>query len=293
MPNLPKIFPLLLFLLLPQESLHAAMEKQTFEQIVDLFQHLYAKEFQQQRHRLRILGQWETERLEASARREEDRHGQLAVITVGGGLARHPRMTEGALALVICHEIGHFLAGKPAFKRFSTEGQADYFAAASCMRRFLMHLPYGRRPGDQGAPHRVVQRCAWAFRELDEWQTCVQTTMSGYALSRFFADRKNIEPPRFETPDPSTVNVLGFATPTVQCRLDTFSAAALCNPGVENATEHGRPWLCSRFGALSHAARPPCWYPVKENHTRIDGHNSERASKQAFSTGYNTSSRKQ
>ena len=239
----------------------ATTTKMSFEQILELSREIYETEFQRQSHRLRIRGQWESERVEASAHREEDRDGQLAVITITGGLARHPGITVGALALVLCHEIGHFLAGEPAVRGYSTEGQADYYAAAVCMPRLLSRLPEASRPKDQEVPDLVVGRCTAAFRRAARQAACIQTTMSGLTLSHFFAERKRTARPWFETPDPGSVSVVGFATPTVQCRLDTFSAAALCNPEVENAVGRERPWICTREGALPHAARPFCWFP--------------------------------
>ena len=100
-------------------SAAGGIQKQRFEQIIDLVQDLYEPEFQNRQKRLRIMDYWESERLEASARTDMDTEGLLVVITVTGGLARHDMITEGAFALVICHEIGHFLAGLPSIGRFS------------------------------------------------------------------------------------------------------------------------------------------------------------------------------
>lgn len=54
-----------------------------------------------------------------------------------GGLARLPEMNQEGAALILCHELGHGIAGPP-FKEGSSsavEGEADYFATYSCMRR--------------------------------------------------------------------------------------------------------------------------------------------------------------
>jgi len=163
--------------------------------------------------------------------------------------------------LVICHEIGHFLAGPPAIGRFSTEGQSDYFAASACMRQLIPHMYTGVIPDIQGAPVLVRKQCGARFTDERNRSICIQTAAAGIALSHYFANKYKTDFPRIESPDPLEVEVLGFGTQTVQCRLDTYIAAALCNPEIEGATYPNRRWLCSRSGELAYAARPRCWYP--------------------------------
>ena len=127
---------LCLLLLLPS-AVTAAIQERQFTRIMDLVQALYAPDFIQRRQRLQIMGYWENERASASAHMQEDRDGKLAVISVTGGLARHPAITDGAFAPIVCHEVGHFLAGPPAVSGYSTEGQSDYYAAAACMKRIM------------------------------------------------------------------------------------------------------------------------------------------------------------
>jgi len=248
-------------LLMLSSSAAGGIQRQRFEQIIDLVQDLYEPEFQNRQKRLRIMDYWESERLEASARIDMDTEGLLVVITVTGGLARHDMITEGAFALVICHEIGHFLAGSPSIGRFSTEGQSDYFAASSCMRQLIPRMSAGVIPATRDAPAAVQKQCGTGFADAWNRNICIQTAMAGLALSRYFAHKKKVDFPRIESPDPNEVEVLGFGTQTVQCRLDTYVAAASCNPEIENATYPDRRWLCSRSGKLSYAARPGCWYP--------------------------------
>jgi Zn-dependent protease with chaperone function len=52
-----------------------------------------------------------------------------------GGLARDPLVTKDGFSAVICHEIGHHIAGAPrkGFSWASNEGQADYFATTKCL----------------------------------------------------------------------------------------------------------------------------------------------------------------
>jgi len=55
-------------------------------------------------------------------------NGNNDVISMFGGLARHPAITPDAFYLVACHEIGHHLGGAPKkgnTQWASNEGQAD------------------------------------------------------------------------------------------------------------------------------------------------------------------------
>ncbi len=239
----------------------ATIERHSFDQIIKRLQHLYEPDFRSKQQLLRINGQWDSQRMEASARFEEDHRGEIAIITITGAVARHAVVTEESFATIICHEIGHFLGGQPTLSKYSTEGQADYFAASACMRRLIPKMPDGTFTSPPRAPRIVKQRCANAYVSPKEIEICIRSTMGGYGLSSFVAFRKSQNEPNLETPDPDEARLLRFEPSTVQCRLDTFIVASLCNPSVKMAIDVKRPWLCSRKGTLAHLSRPTCWYP--------------------------------
>merc|ERR1719433_1078923 len=58
-----------------------------------------------------------------------------------GGLARHAAITKDGFALVVCHEIGHLIGGAPLIpgrpEPIANEGQADYWGATKCLKRYL------------------------------------------------------------------------------------------------------------------------------------------------------------
>ena len=61
----------------------------------------------------------------------------LVAIVVWGGMISHPKMNPATFYLLLCHELGHFLGGPPLKSRTgwsSTEGQSDYYSAASCVK---------------------------------------------------------------------------------------------------------------------------------------------------------------
>ena len=259
--RVPPLLPAIGLLFLLPGAAAAGIQGGQFSQILEAAQALYAPDFIRRQQRLRITGSWESERSSASARIDEDRDGQLAVITVTGGLARHPAITDAAFALIVCHEIGHFLAGRPAVSGYSTEGQSDYYAAAACMKRLMLRMLSENLLDRHFVSPIVQQRCRSAYDSELASEVCAQTIMAGYALSRYFAYQQSINAPHFETPDPGKAAAIGFGMPSVQCRLDTYIAGALCNPDAGDANPSNRPWLCSRNGALAEFARPACWYP--------------------------------
>jgi len=66
-------------------------------------------------------------------------------LTILGGTTRLPEMTEDAYAAIICHEIGHIIAGEPrqtisSAEWSSSEVQADFFAASVCLPRYFKSL---------------------------------------------------------------------------------------------------------------------------------------------------------
>ncbi|MGZ3709166.1 MAG: hypothetical protein ACXWPM_10465, partial [Bdellovibrionota bacterium] len=66
-------------------------------------------------------------------------------VTVNGGVARAPEMDEDALALAVCHELGHGYGGEPytdTYNRIAAEGQADYFGGSpECIGKYFTDFP--------------------------------------------------------------------------------------------------------------------------------------------------------
>ena len=80
---------------------------------------------------------WKSETKNAGANRD----GNKAVLNIHGGYARIAPMTEGSFASTICHELGHIVGGFPQVmptKKYSSEGQADYFASNICLKKYLV-----------------------------------------------------------------------------------------------------------------------------------------------------------
>ncbi len=121
--------------------------------------------------------------------------GEVVVIEVWGGMLNQGRMDEDVLTLLLCHELGHLLGGPPLKSRngwSSTEGQSDYYSAASCANIMGM--------------------------------SDVTFYQSAEKLTHIYADVTGESYPELRTCDPSIRERTNFGYPSVQCRLDTLVA---------------------------------------------------------------------
>ena len=117
----------------------ANMTKAEFMAIIDKAEKYYAPIVQSHNGTLDIKRLWDDDTLNASAMQ----FFGTWTVNMYGGLARHPEMTKDGFAMVLCHELGHHLAGfsfrKGGFSFGGTwaanEGQSDYFAAHVCSHR--------------------------------------------------------------------------------------------------------------------------------------------------------------
>lgn len=121
--------------------------------------------------------------------------GRNIVVSVWGGMLRHPFMTADSIILLLCHEMGHLLGGPPLKARdgwSSTEGQADYFSTKICSKWFQM--------------------------EEDRFYKAATE------LSQIYAQVTNEAEPRIDQCDERMVSRINYGYPTIQCRLDTLIA---------------------------------------------------------------------
>lgn len=153
---------------------------------------------------------------------------------VFGGMARFPNTTKDAVALTLCHELGHGIGGEPYKAKPDTEpltsieGQSDYFAARSCMKRIMKHIPMIAIP----APHSYAARiCPSHFSSAEEIQYCYRFFRALELEREFYRTQPKIEAETdYETPDLSIAvetNLNPTYYPSAQCRLDTLIAGYL------------------------------------------------------------------
>ncbi|MBF0206036.1 MAG: hypothetical protein HQK53_04025 [Oligoflexia bacterium] len=190
-----------------------------------------------------------------------------AIITITGQVAVHPTITRDAFALLVCHEFGHILGGNPSSYtrvngRNSVEGQADYWAAAKCLKRFISAEISADISADNFSPVNlqtpslplaIINKCNRNFSvSTINNLLCQKTAMATIVLGDYFNATKNsaaISVVAYDQIAPPVKNTLvGYGS--TQCRLNTFLSGAFCNNNFlldENCTQ-------------GDGIRPDCWY---------------------------------
>lgn len=168
------------------------LSRTQFNRIIILLQKTFAPYAQRNGRELEFQTDFDAEWAQSFARRWETDQ-----VVVFGGVARIKGMTEDALVLALCHELGHLYGGKPwgeDYNQLAVEGQADYWSASTCWK--------------------VVQGENQKERGLAAAQVLVN----------FYADNRNLPHPQIQTPSTLQVDHVLYDHPTPQCRLDTLVA---------------------------------------------------------------------
>jgi hypothetical protein len=191
-------------------------------------------------------------------------------IQLDGGFPRYRGITPDAYALVVCHEIGHFIGGFPYKSEFSwtnAEGSADYFATSKCFRLYAARdsLAFNREAVAKfSPPARVTDNCRKNFDSEMDRLICLRSAKANLELSVAMSHmlREEVRP-AFERFDPAQVAETNPNHPANQCRLDTYLAGALCKEAPMTMIS----WTDENIGActpLQHpevqSYRPRCWF---------------------------------
>lgn len=151
-----------------------------------------------------------------------------------GGYARIPGMTLDNVVATLCHELGHGIAGAP-FKAGedlprSVEGQADYFAYGTCLRRTLKRIP-SRLPLLPINSY-TDGLCKNAYKDREGYDFCTRAFQI-LEVERIYFKQESLGEFNYNTPDSSVApetNLEGAFYPSAQCRIDTMMAGILKRP---------------------------------------------------------------
>lgn len=190
-------------------------------------------------------------------------------VVMFGGLARRPEVTADGFAIVLCHEIGHHLAGYPfASSWAANEGQSDYFSTAVCAQK-LLEVTEDLGHGDE-LPEEVKDRCDAAHPARGARATCYRAVAGGKSLAELLGGGPGSVD--YDTPDRRVVARTNHAHPAAQCRLDTYVAGALCGderwsdgviPGKQGSgrnTKTAQDEAYAKSCRNGVGARPRCWF---------------------------------
>lgn len=281
----------------------ANMTPEKFRAIAQKFYQLFSPIVAQHGAVLQIRLRWEDSTVNAYAFREGMVNGKpLWQIQMFGGLARRPEITEDGFTLVMCHELGHHLAGYPfktdendAVRWAATEGESDYFATQVCAKKIWAADATLNAELALGVSDEVKFACRWNYpgsnpQAVADQNLCYRAVNAGMSLATLLARLNDYVDPEMRSRNRENIDRTYEGHPEAQCRLDTYSAGALCAtpfdlrviPGIikgsgENSARseamamhyscrqesRSDPRYAARYGA-----RPLCWFrplvPVTE-----------------------------
>lgn len=234
----------------PEEDYGSLVSEQSFYNIAAKVHSLYSGRAKAVGKNLIIKTlDWKVSYFSAWANKESS---DTFSINFWGGMARLPYMTNSAFTLTVCHEIGHILGGEPFLKissmaHMSAEGQADFFAAALCMKKY--DLTFKLEIETEVDPY-ITSSCYEKFNLNSDFETCLKVAVAGVSLARALAFLSDFDGLDVSHPSEHEASETLFNSyPDIQCRLDTFVAGALSSFSID-------------FDLISSDAhlRPKCWF---------------------------------
>lgn len=207
-------------------------------------------------------------------------------VVITGGLARQPAMTRDGLALVVCHEIGHLVAGFPfaetglaaflGMNWVSSEGEADYYATHVCARKIWANDTKQNQMFRSYASAEIKAECDKIWKTEADQNICYRTVEASESLGTVLASLSKKPAPLLHTPSTKVAKATDLRHPEAQCRLDTYFQGAICPTGWNDAVIPGRKQpggktgiaaekqaamaSCSKASGYSVGLRPTCWY---------------------------------
>lgn len=192
-----------------------------------------------------------------------------------GALYRNPSMTEDSMALTICHELGHLIGGAPfmAGTQMSVEGQADFWGASVCLKKYFSEFPETVKITDGTAK----QRCDAEYQSDEKSKNiCYRSANASMAMATFLSSMQQTAQPEFDKKNIGVLSTTKQLHPEAQCRLDTYMEGALCDLGDTGLSFEKKlleeklttDFLCSKNieGEITKSEqRPTCWFNQYNN----------------------------
>lgn len=194
-----------------------------FNEITDRVIGLYSDSVTQLGGTLSKSLDWKSDEVNAYA----GKRGEFWTVYIIGGLYRHRDITDDAMALTVCHEIGHLMGGAPFYNGgkdlMSVEGQADFWATSVCMKKYITTFPEEMNQTNALAKIKCESKFADNKAEQD---ICYRSSMAALSITTMFG--RNSKLPAIDSRDNKSRGNTRQLHPEAQCRLDTYIAGALC-----------------------------------------------------------------
>lgn len=251
----------------------AVVTEDAFHRAIDGVEEIYKPYFKEHfGAELKVFRKWEDGTVNAYAKQS----GKVWEVHMFGGLARHEETTEDGFTAVVCHELGHHVAGAPKKSSWwgaswaSNEGQSDYFATTKCLRKLFeieeektLKIYQVARTKEEKLAKKACQDAHSS--ELDS-AVCYRSSLAGKSLARLLGSLGGNANVKFDTPDKRAVSKTNHNHPQAQCRLDTYFQGALCDKSHDIMPDmvKAEVGFCVRNEGYEVGARPKCWYSPSE-----------------------------
>lgn len=214
---------------------------------------------------LRINNKWSDGTVNANASKQ----GGSWVVNMYGGMARLAKVTGDGYNVVLCHEVGHLVAGFPFYRgsgksSMSNEGNSDYWAVHACFNKLFGNEKDKNEEIAEAAPEKVKDLCSAVHDDDDRKNLCIRSLVAGHNIQFAFA-RGN--PPVIGKKDPKVVRQTSHGHPQSQCRVNTTSAGSLCakagwtDTTYPNSEADMNKHSCGKeYGDYLKGSRPKCWF---------------------------------
>jgi hypothetical protein len=244
---------------------NGGLTREQFDKAIDDVEHVYAPIVASMGGKLNVVRNWDDGTVNAYAQRI----GTEWRVSMFGGLARHETITQDAMSLVVCHEIGHHIGGAPkkvspwSSPWASNEGQADYWANLKCLRRVWQSENNEEAIKSMEVPAALATACGKQRRfRRDDVALCIRGGMAGLSVAKLFQALSKDPEPKFDTPDTKVVTETDDAHPATQCRLDTYFQGSLCEVAFTEDVADDDETKGTCHPSLGHkkGTRPLCWF---------------------------------
>lgn len=251
---------------------NSSVTKDVFNKIIDDAEKVYGPVITGFGANLIMNKEWSDSTVNASAQQDgDDWH-----VNMYGGLARRAEVTPDGFTLVVCHELGHHLAGFPFSSSWAAnEGESDFFATHKCAPTLWEKDLEENAKARAVIPETPKKACDDVYNTEQAQDLCYRIALAGESLATLLGALRD-QKPSFDTPDTSKVRRTNNNHPDAQCRLDTYMAGAVCLadydreviPGKKNgnslkAEQHSASFHCTKSQQYLIGLRPTCWFKAR------------------------------
>lgn len=229
---------------------------------------------------LTISNEWDNDRVNAGSTKGDAGWG----IQMFGGFARHKNTTKDAFMSVMCHEMGHLVAGFPYQPPIdgidfetSVEAQSDHFIGPCLKKVFKEDIEINATFRDKVHIY-PKNSCDAIYQTQEARDLCYRISVAIYDEWQVFGN--NSVKWGYDNRDKKIVNTTDLSYPRDQCRLDTAFASSLCleqwDFSVMPKKGNHNTYNCSRGKYIDEyrvGVRSKCWYKPDQSGGTFDPRN--------------------